>query len=79
VHRIGRTARAGAAGIAIAFCDPAENGFLRDIERLTRASLTVVQGEPGADRAPAVRDYARKAPFRGKRGNRDRCGARHAA
>jgi ATP-dependent RNA helicase RhlE len=79
VHRIGRTARAGAAGIAIAFCDPAENGFLRDIESLTRASLTVVQGEPGADRAPAVRDYARKSPFRGKRGNRDRRGARHAA
>jgi ATP-dependent RNA helicase RhlE len=81
VHRIGRTARAGAAGIAIAFCDPAENAFLRDIERLTRSSLTVVQGEPGADRSPVVRDYARKAPFRGKRGNRDRHnnGARHAA
>jgi len=81
VHRIGRTARAGAAGIAIAFCDPAENAFLRDIERLTRSSLTVVQGEPGADRPPAVRDYARKAPFRAKRGNRDRHsnGARHAA
>ncbi|MGC9954887.1 MAG: DEAD/DEAH box helicase [Rhizomicrobium sp.] len=81
VHRIGRTARAGAAGIAIAFCDPAENAYLRDIERLTRSSLTVVQGEPGADRSPTVRDYARKAPFRGKRGNRDRHnnGARHAA
>ena len=35
VHRIGRTARAGAEGIAIAFCDPEERGLLRMIERLT--------------------------------------------
>ena len=33
VHRIGRTARAGAAGTAIAFCDPEERSLLRDIER----------------------------------------------
>ncbi|MDE1985210.1 MAG: DEAD/DEAH box helicase [Alphaproteobacteria bacterium] len=81
VHRIGRTARAGAAGIAIAFCDPAENGYLRDIERLTRLPLTVMQGEAGADQAKPERDYARKAPFRGKRGKRGRGnnGARRAA
>jgi ATP-dependent RNA helicase RhlE len=36
VHRIGRTARAGAEGKAIAFCAPDERGLLRDIERLTR-------------------------------------------
>ena len=36
VHRIGRTARAGANGIAIAFCAPDERGNLRDIERTTR-------------------------------------------
>src|SRR5690349_7533935 len=35
VHRIGRTARAGADGIAIAFCAPDERGYLRDIERTT--------------------------------------------
>jgi ATP-dependent RNA helicase RhlE len=34
VHRIGRTGRAGAEGIAISFCDPEERGLLRDIERL---------------------------------------------
>ena len=34
VHRIGRTARAGKSGIAIALCDPTERGLLRDIERL---------------------------------------------
>jgi ATP-dependent RNA helicase RhlE len=35
VHRIGRTGRAGATGIAISFCDHEERGLLRDIERLT--------------------------------------------
>ena len=39
VHRIGRTARAGADGIAIAFCSHEERGNLRDIERLTRQKL----------------------------------------
>ena len=39
VHRIGRTARAGADGIAIAFCSPDERGNLRDIERTTRQKL----------------------------------------
>jgi len=42
VHRIGRTARAGASGVALSFCDAAERTYLRDIERLTRKSLTVV-------------------------------------
>lgn len=39
VHRIGRTARAGKSGIAIAFCDSEERGLLRDIERLIAMDL----------------------------------------
>ena len=42
VHRIGRTARAGADGIAIAFCAPDERGNLRDIERTTRQRIAVM-------------------------------------
>jgi ATP-dependent RNA helicase RhlE len=41
VHRIGRTARAGASGIAISFCADDERAYLRDIERLTRQKVTV--------------------------------------
>ena len=41
VHRIGRTARAGAGGIAIAFCDPTERPYLKSIEKLIRVQLAV--------------------------------------
>jgi ATP-dependent RNA helicase RhlE len=39
VHRIGRTARAGADGVAISFCDVEERAFLRDIEKLIRMAI----------------------------------------
>jgi ATP-dependent RNA helicase RhlE len=42
VHRIGRTARAGASGEALAFCAPDERAYLRDIEKLTRQKVEVV-------------------------------------
>jgi ATP-dependent RNA helicase RhlE len=53
VHRVGRTARAGAAGIAIAFCSDEERPYLRDIEKLTRCSLRAI---PVPLAAPAVRN-----------------------
>jgi ATP-dependent RNA helicase RhlE len=42
VHRIGRTARAGADGVALSFCAPDEKAYLRDIERLTGVKLGTV-------------------------------------
>ncbi len=48
VHRIGRTARAGAAGVAISFCDAGEREQLRSIERLIKSSLRVVGDAPAA-------------------------------
>jgi ATP-dependent RNA helicase RhlE len=44
VHRIGRTARAGSGGVAVAFCDPSERGYLRGIERLVKRPLMVSGG-----------------------------------
>jgi ATP-dependent RNA helicase RhlE len=46
VHRIGRTARAGARGIALSFCDHEELADLRAIERLIRMQLEVMENEP---------------------------------
>lgn len=48
VHRIGRTARAGTEGRAIAFCAPAEMGELRDIEKLLKKPIEIVGGAPWA-------------------------------
>ncbi len=47
VHRIGRTARAGAEGIAISFCDREERAYLRDIEKLIRMTLPSTDGKTG--------------------------------
>jgi ATP-dependent RNA helicase RhlE len=54
VHRIGRTGRAGREGIAISFCDPAERQLLRQIERLTKVTLTVVEHTLSAAALAAV-------------------------
>src|SRR5262245_31815311 len=52
VHRIGRTARAGASGIAVTFCDREERSLLRDIERLTRQRLNVAEHEFSSTNEP---------------------------
>jgi ATP-dependent RNA helicase RhlE len=46
IHRVGRTARAGATGIALSFCDASETAMLRDIEKLIRYELPAVEGHP---------------------------------
>jgi len=43
VHRIGRTARAGAEGAALSFCDQSERPYLRAIEQLMKRKVTVVE------------------------------------
>jgi ATP-dependent RNA helicase RhlE len=48
VHRIGRTGRAGASGIALSFCDAEEKEFLRDIQKLITTSVPVVTDHPYA-------------------------------
>ena len=46
VHRIGRCGRAGEEGISISICEPEENVFLKDIEKLTRQTIKVVEENP---------------------------------
>ena len=91
VHRIGRTGRAGASGIAVTFCSRDERGFLRDIERLTRRRLDEAQAPQGlertenAPRGPAPRQGSRFSSERSPRAARPqgsaprspREGARH--
>lgn len=48
VHRIGRTGRAGASGIAISFCDAEEKEFLRDIQKLISVSVPIITDHPYA-------------------------------
>jgi ATP-dependent RNA helicase RhlE len=60
VHRIGRTARAGAGGVAVSFCDREEAPFLRDIEKLIRMSIPVSDAslQAGSAAAPAAHAVA---------------------
>jgi ATP-dependent RNA helicase RhlE len=50
VHRIGRTGRAGASGIAVSFCDREERKYIRDIQKLISLEIPVVNNHPFASR-----------------------------
>jgi ATP-dependent RNA helicase RhlE len=54
VHRIGRTGRAGADGVALSFCDSAERSVLQAIQRLTKQTLSVEQQPKGLPAAPVL-------------------------
>jgi ATP-dependent RNA helicase RhlE len=73
VHRIGRTARAGAAGLAISFCNDEERAYLRDIERLTRLKVPVSVPPAGFDAgslAPEPQEPVRSRPAPHARGHK---------
>lgn len=69
VHRIGRTARAGASGIAYSFCDVNERKYLKDIEELIREPIAVVAEHPymSAIEAPKRGAQASRAPRKNRR------------
>jgi ATP-dependent RNA helicase RhlE len=80
VHRIGRTARAGAAGIAISLCSDEERAYLRDIERLTRLPVRQLpfrlnpghEGRVGLPEQPVVSRFARDLPTPGSKRSESR-------
>ncbi len=80
VHRIGRTARAGRDGVAIAFCAPDETRLLRDIEKLMGIDITVASGERPAGLNSPVRSSGKPARNGGGRseGNREGAGRNRA-
>ena len=74
VHRIGRTARAGASGRAISLCDNGERPLLRQIEKLTRQTLAFTDRRT----ASAVHDDARRTsrPVQSNRAGQEKGGRR---
>ena len=70
VHRIGRTARAGADGIAIAFCAPDERGNLRDIERTTRQRIAAAPLPEGFAAAAEALKRLKPAPKKAQQPDR---------
>ena len=77
VHRIGRTARAGAAGIAISFCNGEERAFLRDIEKLTRMSVPVAALPAGIEAGHEQPASGKARPARGRGRPQQRRDERH--
>lgn len=49
VHRIGRTGRASASGVALSFCDGEEKAYLKDIQKLIDQKIPVVKDHPFED------------------------------
>jgi ATP-dependent RNA helicase RhlE len=79
VHRIGRTARAGASGVAISFCDSTQQGVLSTIERMTGARLQIAGGSPPTVVPQRAKIHANISPSRRRRRGRSTAGLRPAA
>ncbi len=74
VHRIGRTGRAGASGIAFSFCDMEEKEFLRDIQKLIGTAVPIVTEHPYAMADTSLTTYKSlpQRPVQRHRQNNDR-------
>ena len=77
VHRIGRTARAGRDGQAVAFCAPDEMSYLRDIEKVLKSKVTVASGAPWAEDTPPPKQGGRGGKPGGNRGGGKPGGGAH--
>lgn len=76
IHRIGRTARAGASGVAISFCDHEEKAYLGSIERLIQSEVPVDEEQPfHSDKvAAAPRIFPPRPQRRNERGRNNGSG-----
>ena len=64
VHRIGRTGRGGASGIALSFCDEEERAYVKDITKLIAQQIPVVEGHPFPASVTAPEKPAPAVPLR---------------
>lgn len=60
VHRIGRSGRAGENGVAISLCEPEENAYMRDIEKLINLKVPVVKDNPFPQTDKPMNDKEKK-------------------
>ena len=67
VHRIGRTGRASASGIAISFCDSEERAYLNDIQRLIKQTIPTISDNPFED-TQSISTTTSKKPKKKKTG-----------
>jgi ATP-dependent RNA helicase RhlE len=60
VHRIGRSGRAGEAGIAISICEPEENAFVKEIEKLINRKIQLTDNNPFPQTEKPMTDKEKK-------------------
>lgn len=72
VHRIGRTGRAGASGVAITFCDEEEKAMFRSIEKVIGKSIPVLAEEEYEIIQPVVQPVQKKSNNQGNKNNKNR-------
>ena len=61
VHRIGRAGRAGDEGISISICEPEENAYIKDIEKLINKKIEVIEKQPFPQTEKPMTDMEKKA------------------
>ena len=71
VHRIGRTGRAGASGVAITFCDEEEKAMFRSIEKVIGKSIPVLAEEEYEIIQPVVQPVQKKSNNQGNKNNKN--------
>jgi len=75
VHRIGRTGRAKASGVALSFCDGEERAYLKDIQKLIDQKIPVIEEHPYVDDSPVASNNGSSQKRGGGRPSQPRSGS----